>query len=67
MKIRALDGSELLSVAALDKQGNNLMIDGEIMGSLPVRCVLTPSEARQLLKLLKPRVIWLLLTMLLRS
>lgn len=67
MKIRNLDGSELMSVKTLEKEGNNLVIDGEIMSCLPIRCVLTPTEARQIFKLLSPKVIWLLITLLLRS
>ena len=67
MKIRNLDGSELMTVNTLEKEGNNFSIDGEIMGSLPVRCMLTPTDARQLFKLLGPRELWLLITILFRS
>lgn len=67
MKIRNLDGSELMSVSSLEKEGNNLVIDGEIMNCLPIRCVLTPTEARQLIGLLSPKVLWLLITLLFRN
>ena len=67
MKLRSPDGSELMTVNKLSKDGNNLVIDGEIMGSMPVRCVLTPTETRNALKLLNINTFWLLLTMLFRS
>lgn len=66
MKLNNLDGSTLMEVTALDTEGRNLVIRGTILGSMPVNSMLTPSEARQLFKLLTPRLYLFLLTLLFR-
>jgi hypothetical protein len=66
MQLRNTDGSVLMTVNEVSKDGQNLVVDGVLMDSMPVRCVLTPSDARRALPLLKPRTIWLLLTILFR-
>ncbi len=66
MELVTTDNENLMTVERLEKQGNNLVIHGEIMGAMPVRAVLTPDQARAALKLLKPRVLLFLLTILLR-
>lgn len=67
MKLKTLDGSDLMDVTSLSRAGNNLLIDGVIMGSMPVRCVLTPTEARSVFKLMNFGTIRFLLTILFRS
>ena len=39
-----------MEVASIRREGDNLTINGNIMGSMPVTCVLTPSETRSALK-----------------
>ena len=53
-------------VERLEKQGNNLVVHGDIMGTMPVRAVLTPDQARAALKLMRPGVLLFLLTILFR-
>ena len=66
MQVRNTDGSVLMTISKLSREGQNLVIDGILMDSLPVRCLVTPSDARRALPLLRPSTIWLLLTMLFR-
>ena len=66
MKIYAHDGSELMEVESLDRDGNQLVIKGKVFGSMPMSARLKPEEARQGLKLLSPGLIGFLLTLLFR-
>lgn len=66
MQVRNMDGSVLMTIDKLSRDGQNLVVDGVLMDSMPVRCVVTPSDARRMLPLLRPSTIWLLLTILFR-
>ncbi len=63
MKIQSTDGSELMTVVALERDGKNLLIRGKVFGAMPMNARLTPSAARAALKLLSPRMILFLLTL----
>ena len=68
MKIFNTDGSILMEVKAVERNGNNIEFRGTVMGAMPVKGRLTPEEARAVFKLLKPRSLWLfLLTFLFRK
>lgn len=67
MKVYNGDGSTLMQVTSLEQQGNNLVINGYIMGAMPIRCMLTPTEGRNALKLVKFKLLLFLLTFLMRS
>jgi len=66
MKIYSQDGSELMQVESLDRDGNDLVIKGKVFGSMPVSARLKPEEARKGLKLLDVKLIGFLLTLLFR-
>jgi hypothetical protein len=66
MKFFGADGSEIIMVTALDRDGNNLVIKGKVFGAMPISARLSPAEARKGLKLLNFRLLWFLLTLLLR-
>jgi len=66
MQLRNTDGSALMTIERLSKDGHNLLVEGVLMDSMPVRCVLTPSEARRALPLFRLSTLWLLLTILFR-
>lgn len=66
MQVRNTDGSVLMTIEKLSREGQNLVVDGVLMDSMPVRFAVTPSDARRALLLLRPSTIWLLLTMLFR-
>jgi hypothetical protein len=67
MQLKTTDDESLMDIRSLRQDGDNLMIEGRIMGALPVRAILTPQEARAALKLLNARTILFLLTLLFRS
>jgi hypothetical protein len=67
MELFTKDKDSLMTVEKLSRDGSNLLIEGQIMGTLPVRAVLTPDQARAALKLLNFRMVFFLLTILFRS
>jgi hypothetical protein len=66
MKFVGPDGSELITVSAVDRDGDKLVIKGKVFGAMPIAARLSPAEARQGLKLLNFRSWLFLLTFLLR-
>ena len=67
MKLYNLDKTTLMDVASLKRDGNNIVIKGTILGTMPITCMLTPAEGRTLFKLLTPKLFLFLLTFLFRS
>lgn len=67
MKIYAQDGSELMDVSAIQRDGNKLMVKGKIFQSMPMTARLTPEEARKGMKLVNFKTLMFLLTFLFRS
>jgi hypothetical protein len=63
VKLHSTDGSELLTVSALERDGNSLLIKGKVFGAMPMDARLNPEAARAALKLLSPRLILFLLTL----
>ena len=47
MKVFAADGSELMEVTKIERSGKNLVLHGKIMGSLPMKAVVKPDQARR--------------------
>jgi hypothetical protein len=66
MKIFASDGQEMMTVTSLESDEGKLVVKGMIFGAMPMSSELRPAEARAALRLLTPRVIWTLLTILFR-
>ena len=63
MKIYSSDKSELMQVAKMERDGNDLVIKGKVFGTMPMSARLKPSEARASLKLLTPSLIFFLITL----
>jgi hypothetical protein len=63
VKLHSTDGSELLTVTSLARDGNSLLIKGKVFGAMPMTARLSPNAARAALKLLTPRLILFLLTL----
>ncbi|HXC10231.1 MAG TPA: hypothetical protein VNV61_14965 [Steroidobacteraceae bacterium] len=61
MKLHSADGSELLTVTSLARDGNSLLIKGKVFGAMPMTARLDPKAARAALKLLTPRLMLFLL------
>lgn len=66
MKIYDAQGKELMTVSALERNGNTLVLKGKIFGTMPMTAKLTPDQARAGLKLISFRTFWFLLTLLFR-
>jgi hypothetical protein len=63
MKIYSSDKSELMQVAKIERDGNDLVIKGKVFGTMPMSARLKPAEARAALKLLTPKLVFFLLTL----
>jgi hypothetical protein len=63
VKLHSTDGSELMTINALERNGNSLLIKGKVFGAMPMNARLGPAAARAALKLLTPRLILFLLTL----
>jgi hypothetical protein len=57
------DKSRLMEVQGIFRQGNNLQFKGKIMGAMPMSGIVTPSQARALLKMLDWRTALFLMTL----
>ena len=66
MKIYDGQQKELMTVRALERDGDALVIKGKIFGAMPMSARLYPEEARAALKMLTPGVILFLITFLFR-
>lgn len=67
-RARIFDGQnkELMTIRNMEREGNSLVIRGNIFGAMPMVAKLTPKEARALLKLLDAKMVLFLLTLLFR-
>ena len=63
MRLKGADGSELMTVSSLERDGNVLLIKGKVFGAMPMTAKLDAVAAREALKLLTPRVLFFLLTL----
>ena len=67
MRIKSADGSELMQVNALERDGNLLVIKGKIMGAMPMTAKLSPAEFRKGFGLMNLKLFLFLLTFPFRS
>jgi hypothetical protein len=67
MTLYSADKSELMQVNAIERDGSDLLIRGKVFGTMPMTARLTPTQARQGLKLLRLRLILFLVSMLFRK
>lgn len=67
MKIYSPDKSELMEVSRLERKGSDIVLHGKIMGTMPMKAVIRPEEARQGLKLINFKLFLFLLTFLFRK
>ena len=66
MKLYTPENVELIEVKSVEAAAGGLVIDGQIMGAMPMKAVLTPRELRRALLLLTPRTIWAIVVMFFR-
>ena len=67
MKLYASDNSDLIEVSTISRDGSNLVIEGTIMGAMPIRAVVKPAEVRSAIKLMDLKTLWFAFTMLFRG
>ncbi len=67
MKLYTPEGQELMKINAIRREGNNLVVDGLIMGSMPTIAVMRPDEARQVFSVLSLRLLPFLLSFIFRK
>jgi hypothetical protein len=63
VKLQSTDGSELMTINALERDGDSLLIKGKVFGAMPMNARLNPEAARAALRLLTPRLVLFLLTL----
>ncbi len=63
MKLIGPDKSELMTVSALERDGNDLVIKGKVFATMPMTARLTPDQARAAFKLLNLRTLLFILTL----
>jgi len=54
-------------ISKVERDGRNLLIHGKIMGSLPMKAVIRPDEARKGIRLIGLKTLLFLLTFLFRG
>jgi hypothetical protein len=52
MKLYMTDNSDLMEIAAIYPQDGNLVVEGTIMGAMPVKAIVKPAEIRRALGLM---------------
>jgi hypothetical protein len=67
VKLFGADNKELMTVTAIERQGNELIVKGKIFGTMPMTAKLRPAEVRQALRLLGFRNALFAFTMLFRG
>ncbi len=67
MTLFSADKSELMQVSKIERDGSDLLIRGKVFGTMPMTARLTPTEARQGLKLMRFRILLFVVSMLFRK
>jgi hypothetical protein len=67
MIIYGADRNKLMEIETFSREGATLKFRGKIMGTMPVTAVLTPSQARQLVKQLGLGMLLFAFSLLFRS
>ncbi len=65
MKFYTPEKTDLIEVTAVRSHPDGLLIEGKIMGAVPMKAVLRPRELRSGLRFLTPPTVWTMLRMLL--
>jgi hypothetical protein len=67
MKLYATDNSELMDISKIYNDSNNLIVEGTIMGAMPIRAVVKPVEMRRALRLMSNKTKWSAFSMLFKG
>ncbi len=66
MKFFTPEKTELIVITSVAPHPDGLMVEGKIMGAMPMKAVLRPAELRAGFRFLRPRVLFALASMLFR-
>ncbi len=58
MKLHTPDGNELMEVLHLEREGDQLVVRGTIMGTMPTKAVIRPENLRAAFSLLSLRLLF---------
>ncbi|MYH16611.1 MAG: hypothetical protein F4149_15725 [Gammaproteobacteria bacterium] len=67
MKLYASDNSDLMEVERITREGKNLIVEGTIMGAMPIRATVKPAELRKAFGVMDIKTMFFAATMLFRS
>ena len=67
MKFHTPENTDLIEVTAVRPHANGILIEGTIMGAMPMRAVLRPAELRRGFSLLSARTVATLIAMMFRK
>jgi hypothetical protein len=67
VKLHTPEKTVLIDISTVKSDPAGLLIEGKIMGALPMRAILTPGEARRGLRLLSGAVLLRIVSMLWRG
>jgi hypothetical protein len=63
MKIYTPDGTELMAVTAIRAQDQGILIEGLIMGAMPMKGIVQADQLRALRPMVTPNLVWTALKM----
>ena len=66
MRFFTPEGGELIEIMNVAPERNRVVIQGKIMGAMPMKAVLTPEQLRQGFKFLTPQLVFTIIAMLFR-
>ncbi len=66
MKLYTTDNSELMEIFRIYPENGNLMVEGTIMGAMPVKAIVKPGEMRRAIGLMSLKTMFLAFLMLFR-
>ncbi len=67
MKLYASDNSDLMEISKIYPDNGNLIVEGTIMGAMPIRAVVKPVEIRKALGLMSFKTMFMAFLMLFRG
>lgn len=63
MKLQGPDKSDLMTIAAIERDGDDLIIKGKVFGAMPMVARLTPDQAREVFKLINLKLVLFIITL----
>ncbi len=67
MKLYTNDNSELMEIFRIYPENGNLMVEGTIMGAMPVKAVVKPAEVRRAIGLMSLKTMFFAFLMIFRG